>query len=130
MYNKQILPALLSFIQLIFIKLPLQLLVAGVGCGAWDTAGTKRDHTLGLAGIHLLAEKGDETITKWKDKIEKTVSLRWRYTLGENESREDSRRAKFKKKCAILNRVVKEGVHEKGVFEHRFKGAERATFQK
>ena len=99
-----------------------------MGCGAWDTAGTKRDNTLGLAGIHLLAEKGDETITKWKDKTEKTVPLRWWYTLGENESREDSRRAKFKKKFAILNRVVKEGVHEKGVFEHRFKGAERATF--
>lgn len=64
MYNKQIPPALLSFIQLIFIKLPLHLLVAGVGCGAWDTAGTKRDHTLGLVGIQLLVEKGDETITK------------------------------------------------------------------
>lgn len=41
---------------------------------------------------------------------------------------EDSERAQFREKFAILNNVAREGTPEKGVSEKRFEDAERVTF--
>lgn len=56
-----------------------------------------------------------------------TVSLRCNicYKISKTE---DSGRAQFREKCAILNNAVRKGIPEKGVAEKRFEDVERATF--